>query len=408
MKFSYIAFDASNKNQKGVIEAPSLKEATQLLMDQGWFIKKIVPKGKAKNGFEGVAIGRVSLMDKVLFVKHLSTMIKSGINLDEALEVIADQSNNLKFKKIVAKVITKVNGGQSLAKSLSLYPKVFDQLFINIIKVGEDSGTLIENLEYLAGELEGRLELRRNIKAAAFYPSIILMLTFVLGLVLSYFVLPRITDLFSTLNVDLPFTTRLLLGLASLMDKYGIFIVTGFIVFAILFKVIISQKFAKPAWHWVLIKIPIIGEMIIQYNLVMMNRTLSILLKSGLTIDQALEITTNTTNNYVYRKKLTLAQPQIQKGKSLSAIMSDFKQSRRHPLFPLIVIKMINVGERSGRLDESLNYLATYFEKEVDSKTKNLTTILEPILLISVGLAVGFIAISVIAPVYQVTGSLRK
>lgn len=408
MKFKYFATDAKNKNQKGVIEAPNLKEATQLLLGQGWFIKKIAPKGRASGGGREISFGGVSLLDKALFVKHLSTMLKSGISINEALEVISEQSSSSKFRKIINNVLEQVKAGQGLGKALEKYPKVFDPLYINIIKVGEDSGTLEENLEYLANELEDRLELIRNIKAASFYPVIILVSTAGLALVLSYFVLPQITRLFTSLDFQLPISTRILLFVANVMDQYGLWVIGGFIGSLIGFKVLISQNFAKPAWHWFLLKVPIIGGTIINYNLVMMNRTLSILLKSGQTIDQSIKITIQTTNNRVYKKKIKQILPQIQKGKTLSSILSGFKQSRRHPLFPLLVIKMISVGERSGRLDESLSYISSYFAKEVDNTTKNLTTVIEPILLISVGLAVGFIAISVISPIYQITGQFRN
>lgn len=408
MKFKYVAFDASNKSEKGVIEAANLKEATQLLLDQGWFIKKIVPKGRSRGGGREISFGRITLLDKALFVKHLSVMLKSGISINESLEVISEQSSSPKFRKIIKNVLEQVQAGQGLGKALDKYPKVFDPLFINIIKVGEDSGTLEENLEYLATELEDRLELIRNIKAASFYPVIILTATAGLALVLSYFVLPQITRLFTSLDFELPISTRILLFVAHVMDNYGLWVIGGFVGALVGFKVLISQNFAKPAWHWVLLKAPVIGGMIINYNLVMMNRTLNILLTSGLTIDQAIKITIDTTGNRVYKKKIEQILPQIQKGKTLSSILSGFKQSKRHPLFPLLVIKMISVGERSGRLDESFGYLSSYFAKEVDHATKNLTTVIEPILLISVGLAVGFIAISVISPIYQITGQFRQ
>lgn len=408
MKFNYVAFDANNKNEKGVIEAENLREATKLLLGQGWFIKKISPKGRSKGGGREISFGRVSLLDKALFVKHLSTMLKSGISITEALEVISDQSNSSKFRKIIENVLGQVISGQSLGKALEKYPKVFDPLFINIIKVGEDSGTLEENLEYLANELEDRLELIRNIRAASFYPAIILVATGGLALILSYFVLPQITRLFTSLDFDLPLSTKILLFVADVMDKHGLWVIGGIVGSLIGFKVLISQSFAKPAWHWFLLKVPVIGSTIINYNLVMMNRTLSILLTSGLTIDQAMKITIETTGNRVYKKKIEQILPQIEKGKTMSSAISGFKQSKRHPLFPLLVVKMISVGERSGRLDESLKYISEYFAKEVDNTTKNLTTVIEPILLISVGLAVGFIAISVISPIYQITGQFRQ
>jgi type IV pilus assembly protein PilC len=333
-------------------------------------------------------------------------MVKSGISLNEALEVIAEQTSSKKFKRTITKVLARIKTGQSLGNSLAKFPKSFDLLFVNIIKVGEDSGTLEENLEYLAAELEDRLELRRNIQAAAFYPAIVLTSTFGLGFVLAYFVLPKITRLFASLSFKLPLSTRILIWLANVMDKYGLAIGIGIILGVVLVRFLITLKFFKPIWHWFLIKLPIIGSIIINYNLVMTARTLGILLKSGLPIDQAITITAQTTSNLVYQTRLKKVLPQVQKGKKLSDSLAGFKQSRTKPLFPLLVTKMIDVGERSGRLEESLSYLSEYFGKEVEHTTKNLTTVLEPILLIFVGLIVGFIAISIISPIYQITGQL--
>lgn len=408
MKFNYVAFNASNKIQKGIIEAAHLKEATKLLIDQGWYIKKIKPRGGIHSGFREFSIGGVSLVDKVLFAKHLGTMLKSGISLNEALVVIAEQTISKRFKKIIEQVLEKVKTGQSLSNALAKYPKAFDPLFINIIKVGEDSGTLEENLEYLAGELEDRLELRRKIKAAAFYPAIVLLATFGLGIVLAYFVLPKITQLFKTLSFELPITTKILLWIAEVMDQYGLYIVLGIIFILFFLRILLTRKFMRPLSHWLLLKLPIIGGIVVHYNLTLMNRTLGLLLKSGLTIDQSLIATAETTRNVIYQRRLKKAMTQIQKGKRFSDVLASFKDSKRRPLFPLLVIKMINVGERSGQLTESLAYLANYFEKEVDNTTKNLTIILEPILLIFVGLIVGFVAISVISPIYQVTGQFRQ
>ena len=361
-----------------------------------------------KSGILEFSIGKVKLVDKALFVKHLSTMIKSGINLNEALEVIAEQTSSKKFSRVIFKIIDKVKTGQSLGSALSSFPKEFDPFFINIIKIGEESGTLEDNLNYLADEMEDRIELQRNIKGAAFYPAIIFASTIGLGLILAYFVLPKITRLFKTLSFELPLSTKILLGVAELMENHGNLVVLGFIGSIIFFRILIAQKFVKPLWHSLLIKMPIIGGIIINYNLVLIHGTLAILLKSGLTIDQAMKITTDTTSNLVYHKKLKLMMPEIQKGKSISNILLSFKQSKRKPLFPLLSIKMIGVGEKSGRLDESLGYLSEYFEKEMDNTPKNLTTVLEPILLIMVGLIVGFVAISVISPIYQITGKFRR
>ena len=408
MKFNYLAFDSKNQAHKGVIDAPSLREATGILIGQGWFVKKISPRAKIKEKALEFNFGGVSLVDLVLFVKHLSTMIKSGVTLPEALEVIAEQTSAKKFGQIIREVLNKVKSGQSLGSALARYPKIFDPLFFNIIRVGETSGTLEANLDYLANELEARLELRRTVKAASFYPAIILLATFGLGLVLAYFVLPKISRLFNSLNFELPASTKILLWVADVMDKHGGLIVLTVVGIVIGLRVLIAQKFSKPVWHRLLLKFPIFSNIITNYNLVLVTRTLAILLKSGLPIDQSIEIVIGTTNNYVYQKRLKLVLPEVRKGKKFSDVLAALDRPRHQTLFPLLVVRMIGVGERSGRLDESLDYLAGYYEKEVANATKNLTTVLEPALLLIVGLIVGFVAVSVIAPIYQITAQFRS
>ncbi|MBN1779249.1 MAG: type II secretion system F family protein [Candidatus Buchananbacteria bacterium] len=404
MRFTYTAIDQENKISKGALEADNLREATKLLVGKGWYIKKIQAQGKHKLGSMEITLGRVPLMDKMLLVRHLGTMLASSITLSEALSIIAAQSNSPKLKKILTDVISQIRAGQSLSNALAKYPKEFDPFFINILKVGEESGSLEENLNYLAGELEDQNDLKRKIKAASFYPAIILSATLGLGLILAYFVLPKIKDLFLTLSFKLPLSTRILLWTADLFDKHGLAMLVGIIVFVVIFRIAISLKKIKPIWHRFLLHLPIVGQTFISYNLIVIARAMNILLKSGLTIDQAIIVSTNVLRNQVYKKYLQLILPEVQKGKSLSDVIAGFKQPKRHPYFPLLATKMISVGEKTGKLDESFGYLASFYEKEVDASTENFTTIIEPALLIFVGLIVGFVAISVISPIYQVTG----
>ena len=407
MKFYYLVVDASNKLKKGVIDAPNLKTATRLLVEQGWFIKRIFHQRRFSFGSGQLSFGRVSLLDKVLLAKHLGAMIRSGISINEALDVIIQQSASPKFKKIVKSVAEKVQTGQSLSNSFARFPRVFDSFFVSIIRVGEDSGALEDNLEYLSGELEDQLDLRRKIKAASFYPAIVLTATIGLGLILAYFVLPKIRDLFSTLQFDLPLSTRILLKVAEIFDHYGLYIIFGLVGAIVAWRILIQLKPIKPRWHALLLKMPVLGPIFIDYNLTVIARTMGILLKSGLTIDQALRVAADTTQNLVYRRHLLAGLEQIQRGTQFSVVLSGIKQSKRRPIFPLLSIKMIGVGERTGKLDESFNYLAGYFEKEIDNAAESLTSVLEPVLLLFVGLIVGFVAVSVISPIYQITGQFR-
>jgi type IV pilus assembly protein PilC len=406
MKFNYVVLDAQKKIKKGAIDAQNLREATKLLIGQGWYIRKLVPQSHFT--FSLAIFGRgVSLIDKTLFVKHLSTMIKSGIPITEALEVIAEQTTSRKFRNVVIKISEKVRTGQSLAASMTAFPRVFDPMITNIVEVGESSGTLEENLEFLAEALSDRLDLRRNIKTATFYPLIVLSATFILGLILAYFVMPKISRLFKSLSFKMPLPTLILIKASDIMDKYGIFVVVGSIGAFMLAIFLTRQKFFQPVWHRLLIWLPVISPVVINYNLVLLTRTLSVLLKSGVPIDNAIVITAETTGNIVYKKKLRKSLEQIQKGKKFADVLDTLEPGKKK-LFPLLIIKMIGVGERSGRLDESLMYLADFYQKESDNQTKNLTTVLEPMLLLFVGLVVGFVAVSVIMPIYQVTSQLGR
>jgi len=347
-------------------------------------------------------------MDKLLFTKHLSTMIKSGITISEALQVISDQASSRKFKRIIYNIDNQIRKGQRLSTALSSFPSVFDTLFINIVNVGEESGTLVENLEYLSSDLEEKYNLKKAIKAAAFYPSIVLSATFGLVLLLAYFVLPKITKLFKTLKFELPLTTKILLFTADLFENYGNIIIAIAIVTPFIIYFITRLKFIKPLWHWLLLKLPVIGKIISNYNLAIITRTINILLKSGIPVDRSLTITAETVNNKIYSQKLTQSIVEVQEGKRFSKVLQSLRQSKRKPLFPLLVIKMLGVGEKSGQLEESAAYLARYYEKEVGGATKNLTVILEPILLVVIGLIVGFVAISIITPIYQITGQFGR
>lgn len=405
MKYNYVVFDAKKKIQKGVIDAPTLRDATKLLINQGWYIKKISPFGPLSLN---LSFGSgASLVDKVLFTKHLSTMIKSGISLTESLEVIAEQTGSKKFREIIEKMSEKIKAGQSLSTSMTAFPKVFDPMIVNIVNIGESSGTLEENLQYLAESLEDRMDLKRNIKSATLYPGIVLSATFVLCIVLAYFVLPTIGKLFKSFSFKLPLPTRILMGASDIMEKHGVIIIVGIVIFIFAFITLIKQKFFKPYWHRFLLSFPVVGKVIKNYNLVLVSRTLGMLLKSGLPIDQGMKIISQTTSNVIYSRSLVKAQAQIEKGKKLSDVLANLPQSKRNPLFPLLVVKMISVGERTGKLDESLLYLAEFYQKEVDNDAKNLAVALEPVLLIFIALVVGFIAVSVIMPIYQITGQMK-
>lgn len=348
-----------------------------------------------------INVGGFSLTQKALLAKNIATMIKSGLTISDALDITADSMSG-NFKKIIQKIQKSVEAGSKLSDSLSQYPKIFPPLFISAVYAGESSGSLAENLETVAEQMRKEKELAAKIKGAMLYPIIVLIAAFGLGLAISFFILPQITPLFEGLNVQLPITTRALMWFSRLVLDHGTALLIGIFVVLATLGYSIKQKFSHPITHWLLLNIPVIKPMVRNTNVARFCRTLGTLLKSGLTINEAIAISCSSTGNFYFQRALNEISERLGSGTPLSEHLSRYEK-----LFPKLVTRMIRVGEESGQLEDTLYYLASFFEEEVDNDAKTMATAIEPILLISIGLVVGFLAISIITPIYSITGNLN-
>lgn len=348
-------------------------------------------------------LSKIRFLDKLLFTKHLSMMIKSGITLSESIDTIASQTASSKFRKVLDDISLDIKNGKSFSLSLKKHPKVFSQFYIVIAQVGEESGTLSESLDYLAQQLAKDYALKKKIQGALLYPTIVLIAVGVVGASMSIFVLPQLTDLFLSLDAELPITTKILLFFSNLMKNYGILIIAGFIGFSVLFRISVKLPLIKPKWDMATLSFPIFGPLLQNEQLASLCRNLGIMLKSGLPITQALEVQYIGTDNLVFKEYLRKIQKSINKGKEMQQELSEGNYSRFSP----IAIKMIGVGEKTGKLDEAFLYLGDFFEDEVDNIAKNLSVVLEPIILLIIGLIVGFVALAIISPIYSLTGSIK-
>ena len=347
---------------------------------------------------------RVTFLDKLLFTKHLSVMVKSGIPLSEAIGVMETQTKKPIFKAILRDISNEVTSGQTLKKALSKYPKIFDPIYLNLISIGEESGNLEENLEYLADELQESYEFNKKVKSAMLYPEIILSVALVMGGGISIFVLPQLANLFSSLDTALPLSTRVLLWLSTTMQSYGLIIVPAVFGVVFLFSLLVMTPKLKPLWQKFLLGLPIFGPFIRDSQTASICRNLGLMLKSGLPIVKALEAVETGTDNLIFRGYVHELIGTVKKGQPLEKELS----SGRYKHFPLIVAKMVGVGEKTGKLDETLLYLGDFFADEVDSTAKNLPTVLEPVLLVVIAGIVLFLALAIIGPIYDLTGSVRQ
>jgi len=354
------------------------------------------------NMYKNFSIKGVSITQKLVFARYLSILLRSGLTITEALGIIYDQASG-RFKKIVKEIAATVQSGNSLSSALNKYPKVFSGLFVSAVFAGESSGTLENNLSNIAQQLETEKELRAKIKSAMVYPLIVLVATFFLGIAMVFLVLPKITPLFESMDMDLPLTTRLLIWISNQAEERGFIIFWGLLGFILLCIWIIKQNFFKPISHFFALHVPVVRNVSKNNNLANFCKTFGTLLKSGLTIDQAMEIVKKTTPNYYYQRCLFRISKRIGQGSKLSENLSDYEK-----YFPKLAISMISVGERSGNLEEALFYLADFYKTEVDNATKALSTAIEPILLIGIGLAVGGMALAIVTPIYQITGGMGR
>ncbi len=346
--------------------------------------------------------GRVSLTDKALLAKQLSLELRSGLTLTDALAVSVDSSQG-KLQSILKNVLHAVESGQTFSGALGAYPKVFSGLFINTVYVGESSGTLADNLENIAKELEKERELSSKVKGAMVYPIAVLIITFILGLALSFLVLPKIVPLFQGLKVTLPFSTRALIYFSNLMDNYGWQIFTGLIALIIFLIWFLRQKFIYPVTHFLFVRLPIIGPATRALNLARFTRSLGSLLKSGQNAVESLTTSERSINNYYYKLAIKRAAARVSGGGRLSEALAEFPK-----LFPVMLTRMIRVSEESGKFEETLFYLSDFYELELNKTTKNLSTTIEPAMLLLIGLVVAGLALAIITPIYEITGNIKR
>lgn len=347
---------------------------------------------------------KVGLVDTLAFTKHVSLMLKSGIPLPESILILEKQTSHPAFKKLLLKIHQEIANGQPLYKALSQFPHVFDAFYVSLIKVAEESGSLEKNLDYLSLHLKKQHEFTGKVRGALLYPSIVLGVAIVVGIGLSIFVLPKLIDLFASLDVELPLSTKILLLFAKVMRDYGIFLLSAFVLLFVLIRWAITTRVIKPRWHFFLLSLPVLGVFMQNIQLASMFRNIGTMLSVGVPISIALDAQFETTTNSIYKNYLAEIRSGVEKGKSIEGTLS--KTNKK--FMPLISVRMIGVGEKTGKLDETFVYLGDYFEDEVDNTSRNLSTIVEPVILIIVGLIVGFIAISIIGPIYQFTGSIKR
>lgn len=349
----------------------------------------------------GRLFNRVKTVEKINFARNLGSMLEAGLALSRALSVLERQSHNKAFKKILLELIDDISKGATLSDAMTKHPKVFNQLFISMVRAGEQSGTLAESFKVVSNQMDKSHTLERKVKGALIYPGVILCAMILIGILMFIFVVPTLTKTFTELNVALPFSTRVVLGISDLFQNYGLLVLIVIILGGFGFVWWSRRMQGKKVLHALVLKIPIIGGLVQEVNTARTARTLSSLLGSGVDVVESVNITANVVQNVYFRAVLEKAREAIKKGDLMSKVFAEADK-----LYPVFIAEMMSVGEETGKTGEMLIGVAHYYEEDVEQKTKDMSTVIEPFLMIVIAAAVGFFAIAMISPMYSLVDAI--
>ena len=346
---------------------------------------------------------RFSMKEQAFFIKRLAFLVGAGVPLVESLQVLHQQMRVTAHQDMLASMLHDVANGQTLSNSVAKFPRVCNAFSVQIIRVGEASGTLSRSLGYLADELQKRQALRAKMVGALIYPALITCATAGITLFLAVYLFPKIVPVFASMHVQLPLTTRVMLWVSDGVGHYGVLLLCICVAAGIAGAVALRRSARlRTLRDSALLQVPLFGNMARNYNIANACRTLGLLLTSGLRLSDALLVTAETTNNVVYQRAYRALSSAVDRGETISTHLL-----RQQRLFPPVMGHMVAVGERSGTLSETLVYLSGMYDNEVEEFTKNVSILVEPVLMITMGLVVGFIAISIITPIYGITQNLH-
>lgn len=392
---------------RGEREAADQKALAAALRGEGLLVLEATEKkgiGAAINFDIGEMLSRVrpiSLVEKMFFARNLAVMVAAGLPLTRALDALGQEAKNPKFKQVIADISGAVVKGKSFAEGLRMHHAVFGDLFINMVEVGETTGKLTLVLKLLANQMKRDHALKKRVKGAMMYPAIIITALAGVGTLMMYYVVPAITATIKELGVPLPLTTRIIMAISDALVHYGPYVAAGVILFIwLVWRLLHTQK-GKEVFDTIILRVPIFGPLVRKFNTARCCRTLAYLVTAGVPIVRSLEITGGVLGNTLFRDTVRASAGEIQKGKPLAGALAANPR-----LFQPLVIQMIAVGEETGKISDMLLRLALFFEDEVNGVTKNLSTIVEPLLMIVIGIAVGFFAVSMLQPIYGSLGSI--
>ncbi|HEX7259752.1 MAG TPA: type II secretion system F family protein [Candidatus Saccharimonadia bacterium] len=403
--YNFTARDHSGTIQKGSLVANDQAAAAASLLERD-LVPILIKVQEAKTKGKGLQLGglklggRVKLEDKVIFSRQFATMINAGVPLTQALSMLGGQTTNKHFRDVINDAAKQVEGGSTLSNALAGHPDVFSQVYVNMVKAGEAGGLLDQVLERLAVQQEKDAAVVAKVRSAMIYPGILLSVTVGAFVFLMTYLVPRMSVIFESLGTELPWYSKLMLAMSDSLVNYGLFLLIGLVVLAVVGFRFVHTIRGKTIFDSILIRMPIFGPIIVKVNVARFSRTFGSLMASGLSVLEALNTSADGLNNSVFRDGLHKVASEVKAGKTIAEPLKAL------PIFPPIVGQMVAVGEETGKLDEILLKLAGFYEREVDTVVAGITSVIEPILIVSLGGIVGFIVVGVYGPLATLNNAI--
>ena len=398
--FVYVAREtASGREIRSSVEAATEQAAIAALLNRNMLVVSIQEKIGKKGRTAG---GKVALIDLVIFTRQLATMVDAGLAMVQSLQALADQTTNKVMRDVIKDVCTRVEGGDSFSDALQKHPKVFSRLYVCMVAAGEKGGLLAEILARLATYLENANRLRKKVKSAMMYPTVVTVVAILITIFLLVKVVPVFGEIFASFGAELPAPTQGLINISNFVKRYLIFIlvVGGGAVYGWMY--FIKTPVGRQFWDARRIKLPIFGVIAHKICLARFTRTLASLIRSGVPILEVLQIVSQTVGNVIMEKAIKTAAGDIERGESISTALG------KHPVFPSMIIRMVTAGEQTGKIDNMLERISDFLDEEIETTLSGLTALIEPILIVFLGVVVGGMVICMFLPIFKMPEIVSK
>lgn len=398
-KYTYKAqLMATGTEMEGIAEAGDKFELAKTLKAEGKLLLTATEITESSFNMDKINayLSRVQLREKIIFARNLATMIQAGLPLSRALQIFLKQTQNPKFREILRSVIDDINKGTPLSDALAKFPKIFEPVFIFMVRAGEESGGLVEALNVVGGQMEKTYTIKKKVKGAMMYPAMVLLVMCVVGVLMMLYVVPGLAASFKDVGAQLPPLTQVVISISEFLQNDSLLAALIVIIFAGAFWWFQRTPFGDRAIAWAVLRAPIFGKLVKEFNSALATRTLSSLISAGVDIVHAIDITKDVVTNVFYKETLEQAKIDVQKGVPLSKVFIDHNE-----IYPVMVGDMMEVGEETGQLSGMLLKIAVFYEEEVNQATEDMSKLIEPLLMAIIAVFVGIFAVAMITPMYS-------